>query len=43
MTKKSIEILFNYFNLVPIWKHLNYKNIDKMKALLTKLLYNKVT
>lgn len=40
--KKSMKILFNNFNLISIQKYLSYKNINKIRALLTKLLYSKI-
>lgn len=43
MIKKLIIIFFSNSTLVSMWKHLSYKNIDKIRALLTKLSYNKVT
>lgn len=42
-TKWSMTILFSNFNLAHIKKYRNYKNKDKIRALLTKLLYDKVT
>lgn len=36
-------IFFNNFDLALIQKHLSYKNMDKMRALLTELPYSKVT
>ena len=36
-------MLFTNSNLILIWKYLSYKNVKKMRALLTKLPYNKVT
>ena len=43
MTKRLMTIFFGNPTLVPIEKDLSYKNMDKIKALLTKLLYDKVT
>ena len=43
MTKKLITMFLSNPTLAPIWEHLSYKNVDKIKALLTELLYNKVT
>ena len=43
MTKESMGIFFNNPDLAPIWEHLSYKRVDKMRALLTELLYDKVT
>lgn len=40
MIKKWMRIFFNNFDLAFIWEYLSYKNVNKMKALLTKLLYN---
>lgn len=42
MTKTLIEMFFNNLNLIPRQEHLSYENIDKIKVLLIKLLYNKV-
>ena len=42
MTKESMKMFFNNLDLVSIWKHLSYKNIDEIKALLTELPYSKV-
>lgn len=42
ITKSSIVIFFTNLNLAFIWKHPRYKNIDKIKDLLTKLLYGRV-
>ena len=36
-------IFFSNPILAFIWKHLSYKNVDEMRALLTELLYGKVT
>ena len=41
--KKLIAIFFNNFDMVVILKYQSYKNVDKIKALLTKLLYDKIT
>lgn len=43
MTKSSIKIFFNNLNLTLMEKYLSYKNLDKMRVLLTKLPYDKVT
>lgn len=43
MTKESMIIFLNNPDLAPIREYQNYKNIDKMRILLTKLLYSKVT
>ena len=43
MTKGSIGIFFNNLDLAPMQEHLSFKNVDEMKALLTKLSYSKVT
>lgn len=37
-----MKMFFNNSNLAFIQKHLNYKHMNKIKALLTELLYNKV-
>lgn len=42
-TKRLMTIFFINPKLVPMWEYLNYKNVDKMKALLTKLSYGKIT
>lgn len=42
MTKGSMTIFFINLNLAPMQEHLNYKNMDKMRALLTELPYSKV-
>lgn len=39
--KKLISIFFNNLNS-PMQQHLSYKNINKMKLLLTKLIYGKI-
>ncbi len=36
-------MFFSNSTLVPMWEHLSYKNVDEMRALLTKLPYGKVT
>ena len=43
MSKESMDMFFSNLDLVPMWKRLNYKNVNKMQALLTKLPYGKVT
>ena len=43
MTKGSMGMFFNNLNLIPMQEHLSFKNADKMRALLTELLYGKVT
>lgn len=43
MTKRSVGIFFNNPDLVPIREYLSYKIVDKMRALITKLPYGKVT
>lgn len=43
MRKRSITIFFNNLNFISMQKHLNYKNINKIRVLLTKLPYSKVT
>ncbi len=42
MTKGSMTMFFSNSILAPMREHLNYKNMDEMKALLTKLPYGKV-
>lgn len=41
--KELINIFFNNPNFVLMQQYLSYKNLDKIKMLLTELLYNKVT
>ncbi len=43
MTKGSMGMFFNNPDLAPLQEHLSYKNVDEMRALLTKLPYGKVT
>ena len=43
MTKRSMRMFFNNPNLASMREHLGYKNVDKMRALLTELSYDKVT
>ena len=43
MTKESMGMFFNNPDLAPIQKHLSYKSVDEMRALLTELPYNEVT
>lgn len=43
MMKESMIIFFSNPTLAPIREHLSYKNVDKMGAFLTELLYSKVT
>lgn len=43
ITKRSIKMFFNNPDLTSIRKYLSYKNVDKIKALLTELPYGKVT
>ncbi len=43
MTKGSMTIFFSNPTLAPMREHLSYKNVDEMRALLTELLYSKVT
>lgn len=43
MSKKSINMFFHNLNLVPMPKNLSYKNLNKMRAQLTKLPYSKIT
>lgn len=42
ITKRSLRMFFNNPDLVFIQKHLIYKNVYKMKALLRELLYDKI-
>ena len=42
MTKRSMTMFFNYPTLAPMREYQNYKNMDKMRALLTELLYGKI-
>ena len=42
MTKRSMTMIFSNPILAPIQEYLNYKNIEIMRTLLTKLLYDKV-
>ena len=43
MTKRLMGIFFNNLDLAPMREHLSYKSVDEMRALLTELLYDKVT
>lgn len=43
MTKRSMTIFFTNSNLASMREYLSYKNVDKMRALLTELLYSKIT
>lgn len=43
MTKVLVRMFFNNLALAPIWKHLSYKNVNEMRALLIELPYSKVT
>ncbi len=43
MTKESISMFFSNLTLALIQEYLSYKNMDKMRTLLTELLYGKVT
>lgn len=38
-----MNIFFNNFNLLLMQQYLSYKNIYKIRSLLIKLLYNKIT
>ena len=38
-----MTLFFSNLTLAPIWEYLNYKNVDKMRILLTKLPNDKVT
>ena len=42
MSKGSMGMFFNNPDLAPMRQHLNYKNVDEMRALLTELPYGKV-
>ena len=42
MLKGSMGMFFNNPDLAPMRQHLNYKNVDEMRALLTELPYGKV-
>ena len=42
MTKKLMIILFTNLNLIFMQEYLSYKNVNKIRILLTKLPYNKV-
>lgn len=43
MTKELIEIFFKNHNETSMQKYFCYQNINEIKALLTKILYSKVT
>ncbi len=43
MTKRLMTMFFSNLTLAPMREYLSYKNVDKMRALLTKLPYSKVT
>ena len=43
MLKESIGMFFNNPDLAPMQQHLSYKNMDKIKTLLTELPYGKIT
>ncbi len=43
MTKGSMTMSFSNPTLSPMLEHLSYKNVDKMRALLIELPYDKVT
>ena len=43
MMKKLITMFFSNPTLALMREYLSYKNVDKMGALLTELLYGKVT
>ena len=43
MSKRSMKRIFNNPDLVPMREYLSYKSIDKIRVLLTELLYGKVT
>ena len=42
MTKRLMTMFFSNPTLALMREHQNYKNMDKIKALLTELLYGKV-
>ncbi len=42
MTKGSMTMFFSNLTLASMRNHLNYKNVNKMRALWTKLPYGKV-
>ena len=43
MTKESMRMFFSNLTLALLQKHLSYKNVDKMRALLKGLSYGKIT
>ena len=43
ITKGLMTMFFSNPILTPMQKHLSSKNVDKMKILLTELLYSKIT
>ena len=43
MTKRSMTIFFNNLTLASIQEYSSYKNVDKIRALLIELPYNKIT
>lgn len=43
ITKKPITISFTNFNLASMQEYLSYKNVDKIRVLLTKLSYSRIT
>lgn len=42
MTKRSMRMFFHNPDLAPMRKHLSYKNVDEIRALLIELPYGKV-
>lgn len=42
MPKRSMTMFFTNLNLALMQAHLSYKNVDKIRALLTELLYTRV-
>ena len=43
IAKQLIKMFFTNLNSVFMWEYLGYKNVYKIKALVIKLLYDKVT
>lgn len=43
MTKISMKMFFNNLDLAFVQKYLSFESIDKMKVLLTRLPYGKIT
>lgn len=42
MIKRSMTMFFTNSDLALMWEHLNYKNVDKIRALLIELPYDKI-